>query len=187
VVLRNIHPGRFVLDGGTEEFVASSAVEERLSRKLLFLLYVHPQHISSVVSALRGRESRGGGELYSFVRRLEDPWELRLRVFSDGFIEAVLGAEKSFVNELGDVRLFVVYEPFGCYSQAYDRLHIFYKPREKWIVKVLGHLFVRIRPSRILAPWRTATASYEALTVAGPILYVLSRLERGAPGLAVPV
>jgi len=183
-------PARFVLDDGTEEFVSASVVEERLSREPLFLLYVPPQSISSVVSALRGRgfveEPGGGGELYSLVRRLEDQWELRLRIFSDGFIEAVLGVEKSFADELGDIRLFVVYEPFGYYSQTYDRLHIFYKPREKWLVKVLGHLFVRIRPPRILAPWRTVTASYEALTVAGPILYALSRLERGAPSLAVP-
>jgi len=183
-------PARFVLDDGTEEFVAASVVEERLSREPLFLLYVPPQSISSVVSALRGRgfveEPRGGGELYSFVRRLEDPWELRLRIFGDGFIEAVLGVGKSFADELGDIRLFVVYEPFGYYSQAYDRLHVFYKPRGKWLVKVLSHLFVRIRPPRILAPWKTVIASYEALTVAGPILYALSRLERGAPSLAVP-
>lgn len=54
-------------------------------------------------------------------------------------------------KHLGEQRLYVVYELFHFYSSTYDKLHII---SQRVGVSVVDNFHVRVRPPRVLTPWR---------------------------------
>lgn len=96
-------PAQFILDDGLSEFISASIVEEKMVREPLFLLYVSPHSIEAIATSLRNQgfveTHRVRGEVYSFVKRLEDPWELYIRIFSNGFIESEVRVGDIFCGE----------------------------------------------------------------------------------------
>lgn len=177
-------PRRFVLDSGEVVTLPAEVVEDSLVKEPLFLLWV-PSRLIEVLHAhllKMGFEeafpSLPKGEVHSVRRLLEDPWELHLRIYADGFIESEVEVRREFVEHLGDRRMYVVYEAFEFYRDLYDTFHVYYRPSGKWVVKVLENFRVRVRPPQSLTPWKPVVAGVAALATVGLLIYALNRFSR---------
>lgn len=178
-------PRSFTLDNGEHVELEASEIEEKMSSEPLFLLYIPPDRINDLREALKSRGFYepvlhvSKGEVYSLVKRLREPWELHVRVYEGGFMEAEVEVSREYVEHLGPYRVYVVYEAFSYYSHVYDKLHVLYKPSRAWVISVKEHFRVRVRPPKLLTPWKPIVASAAAATALGMLAYALSRLERG--------
>jgi len=107
---------------------------------------------------------------------LSDVWELHLRLYSDGFIEAEVEVRREYIEHLASRRLNVVYDAFEYYRGVYDKLHLWYVPAGKWIIKVIDHLNVKLREPGTLTPWKPIVLGVVAT---GLFVYALTRLTKG--------
>lgn len=142
------------------------------------------REINNVYRVLRGEGfkdtqlSAFKGERYSLVKKLEDPWELHVRIYDGGFLESEVEVSREYVEHLGEYRIHVIYEAYSYYSKVYDKLHILYKPSGRYIVKILDHVRIRVRPPKTLTPWKPIAVAAGLFAVVGSIFYALSKLEK---------
>ncbi len=179
-------PRKFILDDGSIVELKADEVRKRICREPLFLLYVPPTQVDNVYRALLSHGFREEsllrvykGEKYSLVKKLVDPWELHVRIYENGMIESEVEVSRDYVEHLGDSRIYVVYETFNYYSQVYNKLHILYKQPDRWVIKVIDHFHIKIRPPKTLTPWKPIVITAAILTTIGLLTYALSRLEKG--------
>ena len=117
-------PRRFVLDDGEEVVLKAIDVENMPKMGPMFKLYVPWDTVDKVHSHLinLGFEpaypSVSKGEKYTVRKKLYSPWELHLRVYGDGFIEAEVEVQREYLQHLGDKRIYVVYEAFEYYQEV---------------------------------------------------------------------
>jgi len=181
-------PRKFILQDGKIVSLKAFMLEERISEEPLFLLYVPPDRIDKVYTYLKTRAgfedvclALPKGEKYSIRKKLSGPWELHLRLYTNGFIEAEVEVQRDYWEHLSEKRrrLFVVYEVFKYYRDIYDKLHIFYKPEEKWVAKVIDNFCVKLRPPRTLTPWRPIiTGVVATTTIVFLLLLTLCRSQK---------
>ena len=65
---------------------------------------------------------------------------------------------------------------FEYYRDVCDKLHLWYAPAGKWVVKVIDHLNVKLREPDTLTPWKPIVLGVVAT---GLFVYALSRLAKG--------
>lgn len=174
-------PRRFVLESGDVVTLTARDVEERLVRETVFRLWVPDiEAVHKYLTTEQGFEvaapSLHKGERYGLRKVLSDVWELHLRLYSDGFIDAEVGVRREYLEHLTPRRLNVVYEPFEYYRGVYDKLHIWYSPAGEWVVRVIDHLNVKLREPSTLTPWKPVVIG---IVAAGLFTYALSRLSTG--------
>lgn len=178
-------PRRFILEDNNTVFIPSSYIEEVLIKEPLFLLYVPPSYIDDLYTHLKleGFEEAipaiHKGERYGIRKPLDYPWELHMRLYKNGFIEAEVEVQREYLEHLGERRLFVVFEAFEYYRDYFKSLHIFYKPANKWVINILDHFKVRLNPPQSLTPWKPVVATVVGVASIGILLYALSRLSKG--------
>mgnify|MGYP000282918352 CR=1 FL=1 len=174
-------PRRFVLETGDVVVLTARDVEEKLVRDTLFRLWVPDieavyRYLTSVQGFEIATPSAHKDEKYSLRKVLSDVWELHLRLYSDGFIDAEVGVRREYIGNLAPRRLNVVYEAFEYYRSVYNELHLWYVPAGKWIIKVIDHLNVKLREPDTLTPWKPIVLG---IVVTGLFVYALSRLAKG--------
>ncbi len=177
-------PRRFILEDGKVISLTADIIKNTLTKKPIFLLYVPNTKIDALYSYLKdiGFEnavlSTPKGEKYSIRLVLDYPWELHIRLYSDGFIESEVEVQREYFEHLGERRLFVAYEAFEFFRGFYDRFHLFYKKEEKWVIKVLDNFRVRLNPPKSLTPWKPVVTGIVTLSVVGLLVYALKRLSK---------
>ena len=102
-------------------------------------------------------------------------WELHLRLYDDGFIDAEIEVRREYLEHLNR-RLNVVYEAFEFYRDLYGKLHVLYVPSGEWIVKIIDHFHIKLREPDTLTPWKPIVIG---IVVAGLFSYALLNLTRG--------
>ncbi len=174
-------PRRFILESGRVVVLRTGDVEERVAKDTLFRLWV--PDIEAVRRCLVEKHdfeiavpAVPKGEVYSLRRVLGDVWELHVRLYGDGFVDAEVEVRREFFEHLGSRRLNVVYEAFEFYRDVYDRLHVYYVPMGEWIVRVEEHFQVELREPDMLTPWKPVVLG---IVAAGLFTYALLRLTKG--------
>ncbi len=174
-------PRKFILESGSVVALTAIDVEERLVKDTIFRLWV--PDIENVYKHLIERQgfeiaapSVPKGEKYSLRRALSNVWELHVRLYDDGFIDAEVEVGGEFMKHLAPKRLNVVYEAFEFYRDVYDRLHVWYVPAREWITSIIDHLHVKLREPDTLTPWKPIALG---IVVAGLFTYSLLRLFKG--------
>jgi len=100
-----------------------------------------------------------------------------VRLYDDGFIDAEVEVRREYVEHLTTPRrLNVVYEAYEYYRGVYDRLHIWYVPKRRWVVKIFDHFHVKLREPNTLTPWKPVVLG---IIVAGLFVYASSKLAKG--------
>lgn len=154
----------------------------------LFRLYVPPTSISADKLRL-GLKEKGftdvglsvcKGEKYSLRKILVEPWELHMRIFADGFIEAEVEIKREYLEHLEPRRCIILYEAYQAYADIYPNLHILHTPTGKWITGILEHYQVCISPPRGLTPWKPMVAITSIIGTIGLIAFALNMLNRPA-------
>jgi len=174
-------PRRFILESGDVVVLTARVVEEKLIKDTLFKLWVPGieavyRHLINVQGFELTTPSVYKGEKYSLRKVLSEVWELHLRLYSDGFIDAEIAVRREYLERLAPRRLNVVYEAFEYYRDIYDKLHLWYVPAGKWVVKVIDHLNVKLREPDTLTPWKPVVLG---IVTTGLFVYALSRLTKG--------
>ncbi len=174
-------PRRFILESGDVVVLTARNVEEKLVKNTVFRLWVPDieavySYLINVQSFETATPSTYKGEKYSLRKILSDVWELHLRLYSDGFIDAEVEVRREYLEHLTPRRLNVVYEAFEYYRGVYDKLHLWYAPAGKWVIKVIDHLNIKLREPDTLTPWKPIVLG---IVVAGLFAYALSRLAKG--------
>ena len=174
-------PRRFILESGDVVVLTARDVEEKFVEQTVFRLWVPDieavyEHLTSKQGFETATPSTYEGEEYSLRKVLSDVWELHLRLYSDGFIEAEVEVRREYIEHLASRRLNVVYDAFEYYRGVYDKLHLWYVPAGKWIIKVIDHLNVKLREPGTLTPWKPIVLGVVAT---GLFVYALTRLTKG--------
>lgn len=174
-------PRKLVLEDGDIVILTARDVEERLVRDTLFRLWVPDvKAVYRYLTDVQGFEpaipSVPKGERYGLKRALSDVWELHLRLYDDGFIDAEVEVRREYMEHLTSRRLNVVYEAFEYYRGIYDKIHLWYAPAGKWVIKVIDHLHVKLREPDTLTPWKPIVLG---MVVTGLFAYALTRIEKG--------
>ncbi len=174
-------PRKFVLEPGDVAVLTARDVEEKLVKDTLFRLWVpYPEAIYKYLVDAQGFEiavpAIRKGEKYSLRKVLSGVWELHVRLYDDGFIEAEVEVKREYLEHLAPGRLNVDYEAFEYYRGAYDKLHIWYVPARKWIIQIVDHLNVKLREPDTLTPWKPIVLG---IVVTGLFAYALSKLTKG--------
>ena len=182
MVYVTVIPRKFVLDSGDVVVLTARDVEEVLVRDTLFRLWVPDveavyRYLVDVQGFEPATPSIRKGEKYSLRKVLSSVWELHVRLYDDGFIDAEVEVRREYVEHLTTPRrLNVVYEAYEYYRGVYDRLHIWYVPKRRWVVKIFDHFHVKLREPDTLTPWKPVVLG---IIVAGLFVYALSRLAKG--------
>ena len=176
-------PRRFVLDDGEEVVLKAIDVENIPKMDPMFKLYVPWDAVDKVYNHLinlgfeQAYPTIPKGEKYNIRIKLYSPWELHLRIYSDGFIEAEVEVQREYIQHLGDKRIYVVYEAFEYYQEVYQYLHIYYVPKQRWVVKVIDNFRVVLSPPDTLVEWKPIV---KGIVLAGLLYYILSKLKEGS-------
>ncbi len=122
-------PRKFVLESGDVVVLTARDIEEKLVRDTVFRLWVPDvkavyKHLVDVQGFEVATPSVHKGEKYSLRKVLSDTWELHMRLYDDGFIDAEVEVGREYIEHLTPRRLNVVYEAFEYYRSIYDKLHI---------------------------------------------------------------
>jgi len=174
-------PRKFILESGNIVSLTAIDVEEKLVKNTLFRLWVPDiENVYKYLVEKQGFEiatpSIPKGEKYSLRRILSDTWELHVRLYDDGFIDAEIEVRREFMEQLIPRRLNVVYEAFEFYRDVYDGLHIWYVPAREWITNIIDHFHVKLREPDTLTPWKPIVLG---IVIAGILTYALTRLTKG--------
>ena len=174
-------PRRFVLESGDVVVLTARDVEEKLVENTVFRLWVPDiEAVYNYLFNVQGFEAATPsiykGEKYSLRKVLTDVWELHLRLYSDGFIDAEVEVRRGYLEHLTPRRLNVVYDAFEYYRGVYDKLHLWYAPAGKWVIKVIDHLHVKLREPDTLTPWKPIVLG---IVAAGLFAYALAKLAKG--------
>jgi len=176
-----IVPRRFTLESGSVITLTAIEVEKRLVKDTLFRLWVPNveevyKHLVEEQGFKLATPTVPKGEKYSLRRALSDVWDLHLRLYDNGLVDAEVEVRREFMEHLTPRRLNVVYEAFEFYRNVYDKLHILYVPAHKWVVKIIDHFYVKLREPNTLTPWKPVVLG---VVVAGLFTYALLKLTKG--------
>ena len=149
-------PHRFVLDDGETVILSSKDVESM--KKPLFSIYIpkSPEKIREHLiyrGFLEAEPSFNKGEVYGLRRLLKHPWELHIRIYENGFLEGEVEVRREYLEHLSRRRVFVVYEIYD-YTKVLSDLFLFYKPKRRWVAKIISNFVVRLDPPERLTPWK---------------------------------
>jgi len=174
-------PRKFVLESGEIITLTAEEVVEKLTKNTMFKLWVPDiekihEHLIEKQHFEYATPSIPKGEKYNLRKKLNNVWELHLRLYKGGFIEAEVEVRREFIEHLTQKRLNVVYEPFEFYREAYDGFHLLYTPRNEWIIKIIDHFYVKLREPDTLTPWKPIVLGIVAV---GLFAYALLRLSKG--------
>jgi len=174
-------PRKFILESGDIVTLKITDVEEKLAKDVIFRLWVPDvEAIYKYLIEKQGFEhvilAIPKGERYSLRKALNDVWELHLRLYNDGFIDAEVEVRREYFEHFNK-RLNVVYEPFEFYEGLYDKLYVFYTPAREWIVKILDNFHIKLRKPNTLTPWKPIVMDIGMIS-AGLLICVLTKLTR---------
>lgn len=122
--------------------------------------------IDGVVNSLKA-QGFYEDEKHNLVRPFYDVWDLRVIIYSDGFIVGRLGPNNKVYPIIPSI-----YEPFAFYKYAYNKFHIYDAAAKKWIKEVKSHYIVVADPSSGMT-----LVTVAPLVDIGILWYALSRLE----------
>ena len=172
-------PRKFILETGETITLKAIEVETKLVKETVFRLWV--PNIKTLYRYLvkeHGFEKAfpaiPKGEAYSLRKPLDDVWELHLRLYSNGFIDAEVEVKREYLEHLTK-RLNIIYEAYEFYRDVYNKLHILYAPTRKWITKIIDHFYVKLRDPDTLTPWKPIAIG---IAVAGLLTYALLNLTK---------
>ena len=109
-------PRRLTLESGNTVTLTALDVEEKLVKDTVFRLWVPDvekvyRHLVEKHGFETAAPSIPKGERYSLRKVLSDIWELHVRLYDDGFIDAEVEVRRELIGHLFR-RLNVVYEAF---------------------------------------------------------------------------
>jgi len=168
-------------------FDGTSAIlpEDYVLREGNLRLFVPKNKIEDVANSLKAsgfHEERlefYKGEKFSLAMKFYNIWELHIRIYEDGFMDAHFEVSRDYLQHLNYPTIPSIYEPFEFYRSAYDKLHIYDAVAKKWIKEVRSNYLVTLNPPRALTPWKPISVIVGALAGIGIIAYALSRLDKG--------
>ncbi|MHA1595941.1 MAG: hypothetical protein ACTSXX_14610 [Candidatus Baldrarchaeia archaeon] len=174
-------PRKFILKSGKIVTLTALDVEEKLTKDTLFRLWVPDtdavyRYLVDVQDFEIATPATSKGEKYSLRKPLSDVWELHIRLYDDGFVDAEVEVRREFIEHLTPRRLNVVYEAFEFYRGIYDKLYILYAPMREWIINILDNFNVKLREPNTLTPWKPIVLG---IVAAGLFTYALLRLAKG--------
>ena len=176
-------PRKFLLEDGFLETVHWE--DACRTDNPIFRLYIPPTKISpdKLAESLilkQGFEKIPAlpkGERYSLRKVLSPPWELHLRIFDDGFLEAEVEVQREYLQHLEPWRSAVIYEAFWSYYTIYPHLHIFYVPKGKFVTRVYEHFRIQLKPPERLTP-TTPIVLLGVMGICGMIALALSHIKK---------
>ncbi len=95
----------------------------------------------------KGFESLEFNEEWYLLSKPIKLWIMKVRMYKDGFIEGFIGREDKMIN--------VIYDLYDNYRDAYEGLHIYYKPRfgkGGWIIDIIEYFRIEL-PKPDITPW----------------------------------
>ena len=119
------------------------------------------------------------GEKYSLSKIIEPPWELHIRIYHNGFIEAEVEVSRDYFEHLdSNYRVPVIYEAYEYYREFYNKLHIYDTNREKWVIRVIDHYQVAVKHPETLTPWKPVIVTAVIIALLGLSAYALASLSK---------
>lgn len=156
---RVLIPRKFVLESG-DVVVLTEKDAERLIKDTLFRLWVPDidsvyEYLVNVQRFEQAVPAMPKGEKYSLRKALDNTWELHLRLYSNGFIDAEVEVRREYIEHLtSGQRLNVVYEAYDSYKAMYDKLHLWYVPSRNWVTSIIDNLSLELHEPGRLIPWK---------------------------------
>lgn len=151
-------PRDILLDDGSRIIVPKEEIE-KTAPEHVFELWVPEDKVDEIAKELRKHGfkdvtlSRSFGEKYSLSLEIFEPWELHVRIFDDGRIISEIEVSRKYIEHITGIRLPVIYDVYLMYRQVYPRLHIRYRPANRWIVKVFSNYKFILKPPVTRTPW----------------------------------
>ena len=173
-------PRTIELDDGSRIILTEDEVLRGILR-----LYVPPSLIDKLNDYLRKKgfsnaiPSLPKGEKYNLSKIIEPPWELHIRIYPNGFIEAEVEVSRDYFEHLSsEYRVPVIYEAYEYYREFYNELHIYDTSRKRWVVKVIDHYQIALRHPENLTPWKPVTITAVIIALLGLSAYALASLSK---------
>ena len=138
-------------------------------------LFIPKNKIEEVINTMKSYGFHEDGEKHSLITNFfYDIWDLRVRIYDDGFIDGRLEVSQKYRKYLYKYTVPSIYEVFEFYRTVYNSLYIFDNVANKWIKEVRIHYLVTLNPPNSPAlPFQTTVGS---LSMVGILAYPLSRL-----------
>jgi hypothetical protein len=138
-------------------------------------LFIPKNKIEEVINAMKTFGFHEDGEKHSLTTKFfYDIWDLRVRIYDDGFIDGSLEVSQKYRKYLYNYTVPSIYEVFEFYRTVYNNLYIFDNAANKWIKEVRIHYLVTLNsPSSSALPFQIIVGP---LSMLGILAYPLSRL-----------
>ncbi|NON63152.1 hypothetical protein [Acidianus sp. RZ1] len=152
-----------------------------INKEAIFKSWIPPEVIPNVVEELRKKgfkdavPSMPQGEVYSLSKKLNEVWELHIRIFDNGFIESYIEVGREFFEHLGDIRAYVAYEAFEYCRDAYEKFHLYNSPANEWITEIYSNFRLELPPPSSLTPWKSIIGGLAILGIVTGLTYFLAK------------
>ncbi|MGC9175355.1 MAG: hypothetical protein ACP5GO_05870 [Thermoprotei archaeon] len=117
------------------------------------------------------------GEKYSLSLKLHNIWELHVRIYEDGFMDAHFEVSREYFEHLQYESVPAIYEVYTYYMSMYSKLHIFDNKAKKWIKEVKNYYFIKLRPPASLTEWKPIVIA--GIFVIATVAYALLQPDKG--------
>ncbi len=147
------------LEDGTRYRVPISTIM-RGSRRNIFIIRIPPYRVRDAAMGLINRGFKpvilamDKGELYSLSMRISRPWELHVRIFSDGIIESEIEICRDYLQHLIGPRFNVVYEVYDILRHFVKERRVCIKSMGMCIDEVIENIGIELEAPRALIPWK---------------------------------
>ncbi|WP_069808329.1 hypothetical protein [Vulcanisaeta thermophila] len=94
------------------------------------------------------------GEIYGLAKMIRDPWELHVRIFSNGLIKGEVEISRRYLEHLIGGRINnVVYEIYEVIREVTSNGEIIYLPLNQRVINVIENVRIELKQPRLLIPW----------------------------------
>ncbi|MEM0134964.1 MAG: hypothetical protein QXU18_07030 [Thermoplasmatales archaeon] len=158
------------------------SANERKDEKY-FAVVVSPEKISEVVSVLRGDGFTNAwpawnkGEAYSLSKVIDEPWEMHVRIYSDGSIYSHVEVRRDYIEHLDTRYIWPLIDEITGYVQRVTDAFMIVHTRTKQLVKrVISKVRVRISPPTSKTEWKPAVEVIGVIAVTALVTYGIVKL-----------
>jgi hypothetical protein len=95
------------------------------------------------------------GEKYGLSRIVNDPWELHIRIFENGFLFPHIEIRRDFTQHLNDKYVWPVYFEAMEYVYSFtDKYDLLYLKTNKRVIRIVTKTSVKLTPPSKLTEWK---------------------------------
>lgn len=117
------------------------------------------------------------GETIGVSKVVTDPWEMHIRIFSNGYIYSHIEVRRDYFEHLDERYIWPLYdEPLALVSKVTGAFGIMHLKSKQWVGRVITKTRMSISPPSSLTEWKPIATAVGVIVAGAALGYALAKL-----------